>query len=108
MVTAKRAVRDRVKRSAQDPSRLLGTADGAHAIHDFARRAPGERQEQDSFGRDAPFKEDLDPSGERCRLAGTGSGHDPQRTVTERRRFTLSCVEISLQGEHTFDSISGT
>jgi hypothetical protein len=71
----------------------LGSAsDGAHSIYDFSRRAPGKRQQQDSFGCDALVKQKLHSGRERRCFARARTGHDAQGSVTKAGRFALTLV----------------
>ena len=94
---------DGVEGPARDPASSVGTSQCADTTDDLARRASGERQEQDSLWCDASIEQDVDPSGKRGRLPGAGSRDDSQGPVPKRGGLALPVVEFSFRSEHLFE-----
>jgi hypothetical protein len=107
VMAAKRVVGDRVKGPARNAANVVATSNRANSAHYLARRAPGERQEQNSFRRDATLEKDFD-SGRQCgRLSGSRSRDDSKRPVPKCGRRTLPFIELSLRREHVIDANQG-
>jgi hypothetical protein len=94
---------DGVEGPARDPASSVSPSKRADTTYDLARRAAGERQEQDSLWCDAALEKDVDPGGERGRLPGSGSRDHSQRPVAKRGGLTLPVVEFSFRSEHPFE-----
>ena len=94
---------DGVEGPARDPASSVSPSKRADTTYDLARRAAGERQEQDSLWSDAALEKDVDPGGERGRLPGSGSRDHSQRPVAKRGGLTLPVVEFSFRSEHPFE-----
>ena len=69
---------DGVKRAAPERRQLPAQQIG-DAAHHFAGGLVGEREQQNSFRRDALFQQVGDAISERARLAGAGAGDDERR-----------------------------